>query len=304
MLTLLETPALDIAATRYLTLAATTLLIYDHALTIGDEVALVWPAKFGLLKAIYLFNRYIVAIWIVATFSIISGHATFLNDLLVAIQTTSFVVAARVFDIWGRPRAAFLTLSVIWLVHCVIDFVIVTENAVRQAPHFRHEPLFNLCFGDVTSSWTGWLNGIIYHALVLLLLTWIWGSTPRSTQTPFMKLVVRDGFIYFAVIFTAALFNLLIWRYGRATLAALPYWTVWAATTQALSRLLLSMGSVQTPSEWGQHATVVFPPIDVELGALRDREPKELNVVSTFCDDGSTTAGRGMRLSYIGKFQA
>ncbi|KAG9090069.1 hypothetical protein FS749_000835 [Ceratobasidium sp. UAMH 11750] len=51
----------------------------------------------------------------------------------VAIQTTSFVAAARVFDIWKRPRAAFLTLSVIWLAHCIIDFIIVTDNAIRQS---------------------------------------------------------------------------------------------------------------------------------------------------------------------------
>ncbi|KAG9090068.1 hypothetical protein FS749_000834 [Ceratobasidium sp. UAMH 11750] len=100
------------------------------------------------------------------------------------------------------------------------------------------------------------------------------------------------------------LFNLLIWRYGRPTLAALPYWTVWAATTQAVSRLLLSMGSVQTSSEWGQHASIVFPAIDVELGALRDRMPKELNVVSSFSDDKRATAGSGMTLSSLGKLQA
>ncbi|KAG8735330.1 hypothetical protein FRC12_018140 [Ceratobasidium sp. 428] len=219
----------------------------------------------------------------------------------VAVQTTSFVAAARVFDIWKRPRAAFLTLGVIWLVHCIIDMIIVTDNAVRQSPHFRHEPIFNICFGDVTSSWTGWLNGIIYHASVLLLLTWIWLSTPRSTQTPFMKLVVRDGFIYFVAIFTAMLFNLVIWRYARPTLAALPYWTAWVAMTQALSRLLLSMGSVQSSGEWGQRASIVFPSIDVELGAVRDREHKEVNVISSFCDDESTTIGHGTRLSTLGK---
>ncbi|QRV81153.1 hypothetical protein RhiJN_09168 [Ceratobasidium sp. AG-Ba] len=97
------------------------------------------------------------------------------------------------------------------------------------------------------------------------------------------------------------LFNLLVWRYARATLAALPYWTTWAFCTHALSRLLLSMGSVQSASEWGQHASIVFPPLEVELGAFRDREPKELNVVSSFYDDETTLVGAGMRLSALGK---
>lgn len=64
------------------------------------------------------------------------------------------------------------------------------------------------------------------------------------------------------------------------------------------------MGSVQTSSEWGQRASIVFPSIEVELGAFRDREPKELNVVSSFYDDESTVAGHGIRLSAVGKLQA
>ncbi|KAH7333993.1 hypothetical protein B0J17DRAFT_631521 [Rhizoctonia solani] len=128
------------------------------------------------------------------------------------------------------------TSSPLWLAHCVIDFVIVTMNAIRQAPHFRYEETFNICFADITDSWTGWLNGIIYHAIILLLLTWLWLSTPRSSQTPFMKIVVRDGFIYFFTIFAAMLFNLIVWKNERQSLAALPYWSVWALTTHALLR--------------------------------------------------------------------
>lgn len=67
----LREAALDIAATRYLTIAAVTALLYDHrwcevnpfkgpfraylliincsVLTLGDEVALIWPAKVRVL---------------------------------------------------------------------------------------------------------------------------------------------------------------------------------------------------------------------------------------------------------------
>ncbi|KAG9127667.1 hypothetical protein FRC07_011051 [Ceratobasidium sp. 392] len=64
------------------------------------------------------------------------------------------------------------------------------------------------------------------------------------------------------------LFNLLIWRYGRPTLIGLPYSSVWCVTLTSLSRMLLSMGSVQTPEEWGQRAKIAVPSRDIELGGL------------------------------------
>ncbi|CAE6476767.1 unnamed protein product [Rhizoctonia solani] len=221
---------------------------------------------------------------------------------LFALQTTSFVVAARVFDIWDSSRTALFVLGPLWVTHCIIDIVIVTKNAIRQAPYFRHEEVFNICFGDVTDSWTAWLNGIIYHALIILLLAWLWLSTPRSSQTPFMKIIVRGGFVYFFAIFTAMLFNLIIWKNERQSLAALPYWSVWAFTTHALSRMLLSMSSVQTSDEWGQHAKIEIPKVDIELGTLH--EPKETTRITLFADEESTHGAMPRaKITTIGKYE-
>jgi hypothetical protein len=60
------------------------------------------------------------------------------------------------------------------------------------------------------------------------------------------------------------------------------------------------MGSVQTSNEWGRRASIVIPPADVELGAFR--EPKEVNVVSSFSDDESSLAHRpGTVMSTLGR---
>lgn len=39
----------------------------------------------------------------------------------------------------------------------------------------------------------------------------------RTSKTPLMNVVVRDGFLYFIAIFSAMLFNLLVWRYARVS---------------------------------------------------------------------------------------
>ncbi|KAG8736223.1 hypothetical protein FRC11_002769 [Ceratobasidium sp. 423] len=97
---------------------------------------------------------------------------------------------------------------------------------------------------------------------------WIWFSTPRTEQTPFVRLVLRDGFIYFVTILSAMLFNLLAWRYARPSLVLLPYTVVWVILNGSLSRTLLSLGSVQTSEEWGQRAKLALQPKDIELGRV------------------------------------
>ncbi|QRV90284.1 transmembrane protein [Ceratobasidium sp. AG-Ba] len=286
MANFLEVAALDLLATQYVSVAAVGLLFYDHIITFSDEVALIWPAKFGLVKAVFLFNRYFISIWIAVSLCLITGLATFLTPLtcrywlianvyieLATMQTISFIVAIRVYDIWQSQRLVFFVLGPFWLIHCVADIFIATTNVLRHYQSFTLYPIFNICFGTIQHSWTFWLNGILYHALILLILLYVWLSTPRTSQTPLMQVVVRDGLWYFVTIFCAMLFNLLVWRYGRSSMIGVPYTSVWCITLTSLSRMLLSMGSVQTPEEWGQRAKIQVPSsremeMEIELGGL------------------------------------
>jgi hypothetical protein len=43
-----------------LAVCALMMLIFDHALTLPREIALVWRARMSVVKAAFLFNRYIV----------------------------------------------------------------------------------------------------------------------------------------------------------------------------------------------------------------------------------------------------
>ncbi|KAG8746451.1 hypothetical protein FRC10_004890 [Ceratobasidium sp. 414] len=99
-----------------------------------------------------------------------------------------------------------------------------------------------------------------------------------------MALIVRDGCIYFVAIFTAMLFNLLMWEYGRTTQAVLPFFVVWSTTTIALSRLLLSVGDVQGPEDWGRQVKINVP--DLELSSIQERGP--VRVISRFSEDEGT----------------
>lgn len=303
----------DLWAARYVSTAFIALLFWDHAITLEDEIALIWPAKFGVVKAIFLFNRYGVPLWLAIGFNMMSGFSTFLNDLTcrswlttnlyiqcIAIQSTAFIVATRVFDIWQSQYLAFLVLGALWTIHSALDLFICTDNIIRHYRSIIYDPISNVCFWSASDTWSIWLSGIVYHALIHLLLVWLWLSTPRTNQTPLMKLVVRDGFLYFVAIFSDLLFTLLDWRYARPSLAGITYISVWCITTICTSRMLLSMGSVQGPTEWGQRARIAIPSrtVDVELGTrIRNRE-RRVECMQSSTQGG--TSGTGVSYSSFG----
>ncbi|KAG9075163.1 hypothetical protein FRC06_010241, partial [Ceratobasidium sp. 370] len=47
-----------LTATRYLTFAGYVVLLYDHLLTLGDEIELVWSRPGNIVSVIFLANRY------------------------------------------------------------------------------------------------------------------------------------------------------------------------------------------------------------------------------------------------------
>ncbi|EUC56809.1 transmembrane protein, putative [Rhizoctonia solani AG-3 Rhs1AP] len=275
----LEILARDTFVGRCVSIAALTLLFYDHLITFADEVHLIWPAKLGLVKAIFFLNRYIGSIWIAIAFTTLVSLLFFplrcrgwitANTYIevINIQMLNFIIATRVYDIWQSQRLAFFVLAPFWLIHFVLDIFIITDNTIKVSAGYGYSQSANMCIADPRGIWTLWLNGIIYHALILLLLMWIWFSTPRTEQTPFVRLVIRDGFIYFITILSMMLFNLLVWRYARTSLVLLPYTVVWVVLNGSLSRTLLSLGSVQTSEEWGHRAKLQFIPKDIELGRV------------------------------------
>ncbi|CAE6524186.1 unnamed protein product [Rhizoctonia solani] len=327
----------DLYLTRYLTYAAFAVLLYDHATTLSDEIFLIWPAKTGLIKLVFLFNRYTVPLVIAFSCYVLSGQAPFLNKqvdkvplklattiltnrpprriycsvsytiftvcyAVVALLTTTFVVATRVDALWGTQSYSFVFLAVVWVIHMVADIVVVAHNVVQQFPQISYEPMFNICQGSVQSSWVVWLNGILFNALMITLLMWAWLSTPRNAQTPLMALIVRDGCVYFVAIFSAMLFNMLMWKYGRESQVVLPFFVVWSTTTIAMSRLLLSMKDVQGPEDWGQQVKIAVP--DLELTPIRDGGL--VSVISRFSDDDRLSHRKHSesipKISYVGRY--
>ncbi|KAH7334442.1 hypothetical protein B0J17DRAFT_673354 [Rhizoctonia solani] len=164
---------------------------------------------------------------------------------------------------WGSHRTAFWVLSTCWMIHLVIDIVLVTLFGVLDMTHVRYLPEYNLCSIEKHHSWAMLLNSVVLHTILISLLLYIWISTPRSSKTHIFHLVVRDGCIWYIAMLAPLLLTLVMGIHARSSLAALLFYFIWTTTSISLSRLLLSIKDVQDPEQWGQIVKLAVP--DIEL---------------------------------------
>lgn len=69
----LDTSALRLMASKYFTYAFFTLLIYDHLLTLEEEVRIIWLGRPSFVKFLFLWNRYTSPLFIAIDIATLSG---------------------------------------------------------------------------------------------------------------------------------------------------------------------------------------------------------------------------------------
>ncbi|CUA72367.1 hypothetical protein RSOLAG22IIIB_01034 [Rhizoctonia solani] len=170
----------------------------------------------------------------------------------------------RVHILWDSRRDIFLWVSTAWVLHVAAGVGLVVMSSEKNAKSYTVEPIFNICFGRIEYTWTVWIPVMIYHCFIMVLLAIKSLSTPRIASTRVHNVMIRDGFVYFLVVFLAMLFNLLSWALAPATLAALPRWVVWSVCTIATSRLLLSLKGIQSAKQWDNANKIVRRDIEMQ----------------------------------------
>jgi hypothetical protein len=90
--------------------------------------------------------------------------------------------------------------------------LLIVQVIIKGSPTITAETNFGVCIADVKLAkwWVTWIPSMAFHTLVFGLLLWKSISTPRAAQTPLLMLLIRDGILYFGVVFAAFLFNLLV----------------------------------------------------------------------------------------------
>ncbi|KAG6373659.1 hypothetical protein JVT61DRAFT_6325 [Boletus reticuloceps] len=220
------------------------MLLWDHVLTLPDEVELIWRAKLSIPKVLFLLNRYVVPLAMAILSNEFSGVTPYLSLPvssckvsyaiavaigMLSIATSNFLILLRLWVLWDRsPRLVFVTLMFFIVTQLValsfVGYVIydmlracvcgsvwnhgVAHLTFDLATMFFH-PVLRICIPRHKPKFVMlWTPGIVFELVVFLTAVWNALDRPRSRNVRVTKIMYRDGSLYFFVLLR--LLNLLL----------------------------------------------------------------------------------------------
>jgi len=251
-------------AAKMYNLASCVMLFYDMFITFGDEVEKIWKQKFTVATVLWFMNRYLSPLGYIVV--LVSFHdpdwsKSVCNRYVLYPEALKIVTAAaigvifilRLYSIYGR---SMIVLS-------VISGLLLAELGVKIWA-FTDGTSVNLPPGLVGCILTGkdnsgdrfvftWVAELIFDTAVffatLSRTLVIYRRHRRGAAIPLIKIMMRDGIIYFAVIFAANVVTVALFLVLPDDLKAVNASFSTLITSLMVSRLILNLrAQAFTPS--------------------------------------------------------
>jgi len=253
------------ADVRYLSAAGLVAMLYDHALTFGDEVRLIWTAPSSFVKWVFLTNRYLTGVCLVGVanemlglngrpyndeacqilISTVSGYGIF------STLTITFLAYLRVFVLWDKSPQIGLWLSVAMMFSGFFTVICIVISIFLVQSFVKYDALSRMCIFTTTGpSLIGiWIAPLFFEILVIFLVSYNALSRPRGPERPLVGVLYRDSLMFFVAIALLRATNLVFSIITAPGLIAFPLFFIWAMTTVAINRMIIHARSSKDESE-------------------------------------------------------
>ncbi|KAG2032124.1 hypothetical protein BDR03DRAFT_61654 [Suillus americanus] len=195
----------------YFTVAASIGLIYDWALTFGQEVELIWRQRWSLMTFLYLSVRYagigyavMYILFSVPTISATDEVSLIMYDALnwlcdVVDMILGIIMIARLYAMYQRSRKVLIFLVVIFVATRIASVAMFAIKAMQTSGEEFVLSGNYLCFiiymGDsILMSSMGWILVTIWQVLALCLAVWIAVKHFRELRRYSTSSVIWDCF--------------------------------------------------------------------------------------------------------------
>ncbi|KAL1703102.1 hypothetical protein EV121DRAFT_271339 [Schizophyllum commune] len=202
----------DVRATRYVTAIGVVILLYDHLLTLKDEVELVWKARLTVAQVLFLILRYLPLIGVIIENIQLSGLVPlYLPDNFCKI----YMDVATYFGV--------ITMA-------ISDSALVYSSDLRMCIFAKDVHISSL-----------WMPGLIFDVSIFLATVWNALQRPMSANSSMVKALYRDGFVYFLVLTSLRVANLVLALVAPLSLKFVGVFFIWCASTVTTSRFIFSI---------------------------------------------------------------
>ncbi|KAJ7142928.1 hypothetical protein C8R44DRAFT_761407 [Mycena epipterygia] len=250
----------NVVITRYVGAAGFMILVYDHLLTLDDEVKYIWSAPSTLAKWLFLILRYMVPIFVSAQMIADSGVAPVtISDTVckgwivfqtyagvLSISISNFLVLMRIWTTLPRGHRIITWSLVLFFIVQLANFIVTTWLTVYNIPLINFQPMAGLCGFTAKPNTVGlWVPGLGFEIIVFVTVCWNALERPRALQSPdadpaVSRLLFRDGVAYFIILFGLRLTNVVFAIVTPTSLVFVAIYFTWSCTTLTTSRLIIN----------------------------------------------------------------
>lgn len=236
----------DAQTTRYAQLSACSIILFDHLITLNDEVSLIWDSGWSPGKIIFLINRYynlggaiftIYALFLATKtddFCLRTYQWQGWNGIL-AFMMAEAILQLRIYALYSLNKK-LLTVMLFFYFACStcsawIVFGELSSISIMTAPPAILSASVDGSFCSTLlprGIFRYWIPMLSFECLLCVLALFQGFRRFRSDSSIFrsgkrlVSSLIRDSIIYFLLIFATYLTCLLVWAFARQTFIEVP----------------------------------------------------------------------------------
>ncbi|KDQ16435.1 hypothetical protein BOTBODRAFT_30777 [Botryobasidium botryosum FD-172 SS1] len=262
----------DPYGTIYITVAAVTFLIYDHALTFEQEIRLVWRAPWNFAKTVFLFIRYysplstLLIIFIPLQGSLSNLDSCKVVTALISISITlchasaDLLLLIRVYAIWKQSRKVLVAMCALW----AVSYVAIALADATLLAHVNEElRVTHTCFNYQIPSdlYFGWASSLLFDTcafgLTVVKAFEHWKS--NQIHAPLLRVFYIDGAGYYFVLTILRAFTFAGSVTENVILFTIATHLARSLTVILTTRMFLNLRSVRTHEDWATATNLIRP---------------------------------------------
>jgi len=252
----------DARLTNYFAVASFVWVLYDHLITLEEEVELIWKGERSFPNLLYLANRYYTLI----TFSIIIGFMfsesnsnttcrVFLQFervlATILVVNVDLILAFRVWVLYERRRRLLYFFAVCLLLE-MLTMLVMLSVPVKYLNGFTHVgdilPGCNLLDPAMKGFYSFYNIPPIVMSFVIFVLTLYKCGTvlhrEKTLDLPIVSLFLRDGILWFFAILLVGTAQIVLWARATSTVSQVLILPYLAVHSVGAARVLLNIKSL------------------------------------------------------------
>lgn len=203
--------------TIYMGFVSFMILIWEHVITFADEVEFIWYGKKGIIVILFLINRYLTPLgFIINLFAYLSPTWTpercerFVryegSMTVIGLNVAALMMLMRIIALYsGRPLVIW-GVVVVFAVELGVNAWLLSNGIAVEHDERIHSctMIFNDTVGSIAAA-SAWLP-LLYDTIVLLLTLYkTLGPVRHKNAGKIARVLLRDGMLYWSVIFVVNL---------------------------------------------------------------------------------------------------